>query len=604
MFIFRKLENLLYSFRDGLWAYPQVLFFGEESFLNSFNVYYLKTRPFSHVVSITLAILMVVGLIATDVKAFLRVDDKVFIEGVVVGVDERGELQEIHRINPLINTNVQLEKDLNELIYESLVVVDQNNEVVPGLADFVTIVEGQKYQFKLKEGLYWQDGVPVTTEDVKRTFELVQDLEEDSRTSTLYSRAATKMQLKIIDARSFEIELNSVVPAFFEAISFKIMPAHLFGNLNPVNITTQDPLINRSPIGTGPYKLVSATNGNIELIQNEYYRGNTQFERVRIELFADEESAVVALKSGQIHALTGVSLDSVRELSDLSQFEVKYSNIIYNQYWALYFNLGSNGKGIFKNKKVRQAISSAINKELIIESILGYGAEALGPIPVNSFAYTEQQTYEFNPKKAKLLLEEAGWTIGEGETVRSKGNKKLEMQLTVVDNPDRIKIAEVIKQDLADVGIEVEIVAKSLQDIEGQDVAPKLFDTLLFGVETFIDPDRYELFHSSQIEHPGLNISSYSSKEKVLAVIDNETKKIPISDDALDDARKIIDKDSRKMKYDLFLNSIAEDVPAIFLFHPIEVYIVNQRVNGIDLSNINSIEERFKEINNWKIELN
>lgn len=604
MFIVKFLEKLLYNFRDALWDYPEAVFIDDKSAFGNFKRLYLKSRPISHFLLSALMIFLIVGTVSLDVRAVLPIDNSIYIEGVIVGVDKNGDLQNLARVNPLINTNIQLEKDISELVYESLIHVDQNGEVKPVLADFITIEEGKKYQFKLKEGIKWHDGEELTTEDVAATFNLISTLDDDPRTSTIYSRASRNIELTVIDDLSFEVELQSVIPAFFESMSFKILPAHQFADLNTNNITTSDPLLNRKPIGTGPFKLITTTDDTIEMLRNDDYREDISFERLKFKLFPDEESAVSAIKTGQIHAIAGISIDFLRQVKDLPQVDVVSSNVIYNQYWSLYFNLGDNGIAPFKDANVRRAISSAINKDKVIESFLGYGESATGPIPVSSFAYTDVKTYEYDVEKAKELLDKAGWVLPEGKTVREKDGVQLTFNMLVVDNEDRKKIAEVIRQDLEDIGIQVNIVAVNLESLINDYVIPRQFDTVLYGVESFIDPDRYELFHSSQIQHPGLNISSYKSEEEVLVVINNETTKIPEVDDILDDARKLIDKNKRKNEYEDFLTIIGNEVPAVFLFHPIETYVVNKRVKNVEISSINSIEERFANISSWKIELN
>ena len=263
--------------------------------------------------------------------------------------------------------------------------------------------------------------------------------------------------------------------------------------------------------------------------------------------------------------------------------------------------MGENGPDYFRDKKVRQAVSSAINRELILESLLGFGEDAKGPIPPGSFAYTAQNIYTYDIPKAQKLLTEAKWIRGE-DGIMSKGDQKLSFDLLVVDNTDRINVAESIKADLAVVGIEINIIKQPLQQLINESIHPKSFDTILYGVQTFNDPDRYELFHSSQIDHPGLNISSYTSAEEVLTVVDQETVKVPEVDDVLDDGRKFIDKDRRAKEYERFLAILADETPVVFLYYPQEIYIVNKRVKNIDFKNLSSIEDRFYNVTEWEID--
>jgi len=142
-----------------------------------------------------------------------------------------------------------------------------------------------------------------------------------------------------------------------------------------------------------------------------------------------------------------------------------------------------------------------------------------------------------------------------------------------------------------------------LEAVINEHIIPRSFDLILYGVQTFVDPDRYEFFHSSQIAHPGLNISSYASTEKRLTVIGNKTERIPAVDDDLEDGRKIVDINIRKRRYQDFLRIIANEVPAVFLFHPVEAYAVNKRLKNVNISAIKSSEHRFDQISSWEIKV-
>lgn len=265
---------------------------------------------------------------------------------------------------------------------------------------------------------------------------------------------------------------------------------------------------------------------------------------------------------------------------------------------------------MFSDIKLRQAVASAVNKNLVIEALLGFAENADSPIPVSSFAYADVNHYTYDKVKAQELLDEAGWILPPGKLFREKDGQILEFEMLYVDNSDRAKIASVLEQDLAEVGIRLKTKSETLANMRDQYIIPKQYSSLLFGVQTFVDPDRYELFHSSQINHPGLNISSYRSSHEVLAVVSDPDKpgrvvsmKIPEVDDLLDDARKVTNKDSRKTFYKKFQEIIAEDVPVIFLYHPKETYIINRRVKNVDISNLGTLEERFLNIEDWTITL-
>ena len=319
-------------------------------------------------------------------------------------------------------------------------------------------------------------------------------------------------------------------------------------------------------------------------------------------LYKDQEQAVSDLKTGQIHALTGVNSDSVQELSVIPNLKIYRSNVIYNQYWGLYFNLADQNKSSVKEVKVRQAISSAINKNFINEALVGSAIEAKGPIPETSFAFSKSEKYVYNIKSAKTLLDRAGWKVVKGQKYRmsSKG-VVLELNLVYVKNIDRDKLVEVIQRDLAAVGIKVNPVAKTISEVNNDYVLPGFFDILLYGVSTFIDPDRYELFHSSQIGYPNLNISSYKSKEETVVIKGGKKQRVPEVDYLLEKGRSVSDKGVRKIEYENFQEIVMEELPVIYLYHPVYTYVVNKRVAGLVLEDMVTLEDRYNEVNAWYI---
>lgn len=527
------------------------------------------------------------------------------IEGVVTGSDELGKTLPLTRINPLISTNIQLEKDLSEIIYDSLIEVDAKGEPRSALADFFIIEKGKRYQFKLKPDLYWSDGKRITAEDVFQTFKLVQSLESNPQFSNIYSRAANKLEVikSSVDPDAFEFQVtgDNVIPGFFEAISFKILPSHLIEDLTASNIGEPDPFLNRNPVGSGAYKLSRVTNEYIELELNPYYYDiKPEIDRIRFKLYPSEATALNALLTGQIHSLAGISIGSAKRLSESSNLSLYPTDVLYNQFWGLFFNLAESGPPILKDAKFRQAISSAINKDELIEVMLNYAEVAQGPIPKTSFAYSKETGFPYDLNKANSLLEELGYIKG-SDGIRVKENVRLSLSMTYVKSNDRDLLAEVIKTQLEKVGIEIILNNVSLQNAVDEHIIPRSFEILFYGVQTLIDPDRYELFHSSQITHPGLNISSYISETKRTQVIDGKTEKVPAVDDDLNDARRIIEEKARAKRYEDFQKIIAQELPIIFLFHPEDVYVVNKRVSGINLSGISFIEQRFNNISDWEI---
>ena len=331
-----KLSTSFYALRTRFWNYPEVLFFAKNSWAKSFQSFYKNAVPFSHFIFIILLVIVLFFYTSANIVGFVGAHSDTLIEGSVMGVNENGKTIKLNRINPLINSNIQLERDLSEIIYEPLIRVDADGNPHAVLAEYSILQKGSSYRFKLKPDIKWHDGEPVTVNDVVKTVELIRSLDNNPQTSSLYSKVANKFEIKTSEndpaVFEFVVKNNQVIPGFFEAISFKIMPAHLLADIDANNITQPDPYINRTPIGTGPYKLVSAEGDTVNLSRNEEYWGEKpSIKKIRFKLFANELLAIQALGTGQIHGLSGISIANLDQLNSFNHIDIIKSNYIYNQ---------------------------------------------------------------------------------------------------------------------------------------------------------------------------------------------------------------------------------------------------------------------------------
>jgi peptide/nickel transport system substrate-binding protein len=618
MFAFRLLEKLINLFRSFIWAYPDTLFFSRSSLVNALSFYYQKLRPFSHFAFGILIFFLGAGILIFDQELLIWANEDIYIEGVIVGVDDSGKLLNIARVNPLVPSSVQLEKDLSNLIYESLVEVDQNAEVEKVLIDsFELIKRNNHYRFTLKDNIFWHDGVQMTSKDVEATFYLLRRLNSSADTSSNYSNVLANQfdDIVILDDFRFELKLkkdDSVLPTYWESINFKILPAHYISNLDSYTIFNNVKGINLQPIGTGPYKNLEISPTNIKLKRNlDFHRGVPNIASFVFRLLEDETQALKALESLEIHALAGLSSEGLQRASHISVYKKILSNVVYNQYWAIYFELSGESEQVYKSQEVRQALDYAIDREKIIEAIAGQGAQAWGTIPKTSFAFNSDLLGEtYDPNHAKKILESNGWLLNTDTRIREKEGKSLSMSMVYVDNVDRNIVASSIQEDLKAVGVELILIPETIRTVNDRHILLRDFEMLLYGQTTFIDPDRYELFHSSQIGFPGaggedtstgLNLSGYISSKEAVEIADQELTRVPKVDRLLEDGRSYLEQSKRKESYFEFQEVIKEEVPVIFLYHPKYTYVVNQRLNMPAMSGINSIEDRFSNVNEWSI---
>lgn len=658
---FAFIERILIGIRDAFWNYPEA-FSPDKGYNKKIIMLYVSSVPYSHFVLATLTfVLLFVTLFSGGLPHILGSSEGTLVEGVIMGVDESGNVQKINKINPILPSNIQLEKDLVNLIYEPLLkynyVETDDGTSVGGVQtvlaeEIITISPGANYEIILRDNIEWHDSTVdqphfLTSDDVIATFDLYASLDENT-SSNIYSKTLKQLQWLKIDDNSFRIctvpteEIQSepcdsedltypIFSNFLELISFKIIPEKYTEDLDAYNIDSSEPILFRQPVGTGLFELDNVSNSSITLSVNKkhgLYSDKMSMKFLKFEFFKDLEGAISALQNAEVHTLASSSIEYKERLAEYNQIETYVSDILYNQFWAMYFNLRLRPDGtsiapeFLQDVNVRRAISSAINRSNIVnETLRETGAEAYSPIPnISYFFNNEAGWYRYDTEKSVELLEEAGWKLRDGNQFRTnEDGEELRFTMYYVDNFDRREVAKSIKTDLAAIGVNAVIDSGhsdslsgwSLSEINDQYLSPGLFDVIIYGMQTFIDPDRYELYHSSQSRYPGLNIAGYVSSEQT--VDKNEDREegessviqVPKVDRFLDLARSFNPEDDREARQDRYFtiqDLIASDVPAVYLYHPQYLYFANKRVSRVDLTGASSLEDRFRNIYNWSLE--
>lgn len=646
--IFLIIEKIFYRIREIVWGYPDYL----SAIYRKTETIYSRHTPNSHFLS-SILVVLVIGLFSVGV---VRSEQGILIEGVVMGADSSGALQKLNKINPLIPSGIQLERDITELVYEPLIKFEyeQSGEVwVPKItnvlaAEVIRFREGADYQFSLKKTVRWHDGIPFTAEDVAKTLELISTIENRNEA---YIKAIKQMRWEVVDPYTIRIctkgadnsstcnetSDNPILSNFLELIAIKIIPAHRTDDVNSADIDSSQPELFRSPVGTGLFKFASIDSAAVVLSYNTNYYDNTKvppFSRIQFRMFRSFEEAVTALETGAIHTLAASTTQYNQDIDKYKNINQFNSPVLVNQFWGLYFNLrtkpdGSTiGPAFLQDKNIRKAISYATDRsELVTNALQGAGEEAFGPIASKSEFFNASAPWAtYNKEKAIELLDASDWLIrGEDDLYRTNSSgETMSFSLYFVDSFDRLNVGKSIQRDLEEVGIKVIIDRRemagqetgtdapegwSLEEINNQFLSPRLFDVILYGMNTFIDPDRYELFHSSQEKTPGLNLSGYKGTEETVQVgtdgSGNRTVvRVSKVDSILENTRKLDpleDKERRKTNYLEFQSLLADDVPVVFLYHPEFIYYANNRIKNIDLFDVNSLETRFRNIGTWEL---
>jgi len=578
-------------------------------------------------------------------------------------------------INPIYASLSDVDRDLTEIIFSGLMKYDSEGKIQPDLAKSYKILEeGKVYEVFLKENIFWQDGKPITTDDVIFTIQTIQNPEIKSplRSSWL------GVELESIADNGLRFKLKNGSAVFLENLTLKIIPKHVWESVSPSNFPFST--INLNPVGSGPYQLKNLfqdKDGNItslELVKNpRYFDKKPYIPKISFKFFNSEEELIKAFRMGEIK---GFSLSSIKNFPgglDVYSFYLP-------RYFAVFFNLKDSK--VLAEESVRKALSYATDKKEILDKVLeGYGQQVQSPILPNIFGFAEpEEIYEFNLDKAKEILEKAGFLLNENGvrektikkelafqfksnlSVGSKGDEVTELQkcltkdsevfpggnitgyfgqetkaavikfqekyreeilkpaglekgtgdvkaktreklnvicfekpeekitlkfsLVTVDQPFLKNTAQILKEQWAKAGVELEIKTLDISTLERDVLRKRDFDSLLFGKVLGLIPDPFPFWHSSQEGELGLNLSNYENKK---------------SDSLLEEARKTLDEEKRKEDLEEFQNLLITDSPAVFLYNPSYLYFVSKEIKGIDRKLIADPSKRFEGIEEWHI---
>ncbi|PIU86070.1 MAG: peptide-binding protein [Deltaproteobacteria bacterium CG06_land_8_20_14_3_00_44_19] len=449
------------------------------------------------------------------------------------------------------------------LIFNGLVKYDKDLNLVGDLAESWDISEdGLAITFHLRKGVRWHDGAPFTANDVMFGYKTI--INPNTRTAYAGDYLEVK-DASVLDKYTFRVSYSKpFAPALGSWGNLVVLPEHL---LKGKNINTSD--LSRHPIGTGPYKFKSWKTGEkIELVSNhDYFEGRPYIDGYVYRIIPDPATTFLELKAGGIDrmGLTPLQYERQTDTHKINEDFNKHKYLAF-VYTYLAYNL-TNPK--FKDKRVRQAISYAIDKTEIINGILlGLGEIATGPYKSGTWQYNPNvKGYQYNPEKAKRLLAEAGWKDSNSDGALDKDGVPFEFTIiTNQGNAQRAQCAEIIQRRLMMVGIKVKIRIIEWAAFVNDFIDKRNFEAVILGWTTGPEPDIYDIWHSSKTRPKELNFISYKNREV---------------DELLLKGRHTFNREERKRSYFRIQEILAEDQPYTFLYIPYALPIIHKRFKGI-----------------------
>ena len=191
------------------------------------------------------------------------------------------------------------------------------------------------------------------------------------------------------------------------------------------------------------------------------------------------------------------------------------------------------------------------------------------------------------------MLAKAGWTLNPKTGILEKKSKgatlTLSFSISTGDAPELKAVGQILKEAWNQIGVKVDVLVFEMNDLNQNVIRPRAFDALLFGEVVGRDADVYPFWYSSERNDPGLNIAEYANSKV---------------DKLLDTARQTKSDTTKKQSYVSFIQEIKKDGPAVFLYTPNYLYVVQKKVQNISNGELSVPQDRFLGINNWYIETN
>ena len=512
------------------------------------------------------------------------------------GSFSEGIVGEPHYINPLLSQNNDVDRDLVSLVYSGLMKYNEEGKLVPDLAKSYEISDdGLNYTIYLKEGSKWQDGVPITADDVVFTIQTAQNPDYGSLQRINWQG----VDVEAVNKHTVVLKLKNKYAQFINNLTINILPQHVWQDVKPVNFALSD--FNLKPVGSGPYKfkkLKKDSAGRIKSYELEsnsnFYDGRPYIDSIEIKFYDSEDEMVNEYNKNSIENMAFVSANNLKKVKFNKRLNIEELKL--PRYFAVFFN--QNETKILSDKNIRLALSYGTDKKDLINKILaGKGLETNSPMMGEVLDIGgDFKKYDYDPEKAKKLLADSGWgnpdnkgILDKTEKAKSKKDKptidKLTLRLTTPTWSELTNVANLLKEQWAKIGVELVIETLPTQELQ-QALKDRSYQMLLFGEILNIDPDPFSLWHSSQKRDPGLNLALYDNKS---------------ADGLLEKARQTLNPLERVKQYQDFQKLVVEDVPAIFLYNPLYIYAQTNNIKGFNSKIISMPSDRFSNVERWYI---
>lgn len=469
-------------------------------------------------------------------------------------------ISDFDNINPLTTDNKDI-VSLSTILYEPLLKITDDYGIENRLAAEWSKLDKTTYLVKLKDNLKWEDGSSVTGSDVKFTIEKLKEGK-----SSYSDNVENIKTVEIIEGNTIRLELKKEEPFFEYNLIFPIVSSTQFKD--------EDFYKSRlAPIATGMYKVTAATKESMELAKNEnwYNPDNTELkiDKIVLNFYDTMGDAYNSLKIGNIDFVC-TSKTNVEDYIGTIGFTT-------NEYKGreLDFISMNCSEGVLTDKAVRKAINYAIDKNKINSSVFSnnYYVSSF-PIDYGSYLYSKDSKSSYNKEKAEETLEDAGWEYRYGYWRKTEGYTTQYLNIDLIvdsSNETRVEVAELIEEQLEDIGINVYVYRVSNSAYKDY-LENKNYEMIITGVNNGYSPDLSYFFGDD-------NIANYENEE--MTSILNEVKNIS-------------DTNTLKEKYNRIIEIYEDEMPYICLYRNRNKVVYSIRVTGTINPNNYTVYNNFE----------
>ncbi len=487
-------------------------------------------------------------------------------------VSKKDELVAAFESSPT-NLDPRLATDANSgriigLIFNSILRFDEKLNLVPDLSERWENPNPFTYIFYLKKGVKFHNGIELTAEDVKYTFESILNPSFLSPHKKSYEKIKT---ITAVDKYTVKFIMSEPYAPFLINMTMGIVPKD--------EAEKSGHKFTGKPIGTGPFVFERwVADERIELKRNaDYFEGRAKLSKLIFKIISDDTIRLLGLKTGEIDFIQNAvppdllsSLNKDKNITILTGDGINYS--------YLGFNLSDP---VLKDARVRKAIAYSIDRSSIITNLLaGIAEPATGVLPKSNWAYEGNVAmYEYNIEKAKRLLDEAGFPDPDGDGPK----ERFRLIYKTTNNDLRKMIGEVLQKNLKEVGIGIDIRTYEWGTFYN-DIKTGNFQLYSLSWIGIVDPDiYYSIFHSDMMPPEGNNRNRYKNSE---------------IDRLVTEGQKALSHKDRKKIYSKVQKIAADELPYISLWYPKNVAAMRKNVKGFVLlpdGDLSSFKNIYKE---------